>query len=167
MLVAETAFVVPVSTGNRQYFVGISDDALETTTLNPAINITSAYTTNVVAADSAGFILSSLGTSPTVWKYASAKASTASTVDATTIGVTATFDCYTVCRVEVDSSGNIFYYQSISGSSSLGRVDPVYQGSKAAAITTTTSMLPYFAAAATTSAAVEWEIDYMFGACAR
>jgi hypothetical protein len=168
VLVAEFGMVMPVALTARQYFFGLTDDPVETTTLNPSINITTAYTVVLVADDAAGFIYSSLGTLPTVWKYGSALATVASAVSAATVGVTAVVDCYTVMRVEIDSAGNAYYYQTISASSAFGRVQPTSMiGANALAVTPTIALVPYFAAAGTTTTTVEWEIDYCFASQAR
>jgi hypothetical protein len=159
--------VIPNVLTSRQYYAGLTDDALETTTLNPVLNIQTAYTLVDVADDAAGFIFSSLATSPTIWKYASTKAGAGSTVSSSTEANTGVVDCYTVCRVEVDVLGNAFFYQSTAPSSSIGRQEPVFVGSTALAITPTIALLPNFSVAPTTTISVEWEIDYMFGACAR
>jgi len=166
MLVCEIGFVIPTALTARQYFAGLSDDAIEGTS-DGALNISGTYTTVAQADDAAGFIFSSLATAPTIWKYASSAATVVSAASAAKEAVTGTVDAYTVCRVEVDSAGNAFFYQSTSGSTAIGRQAPVYVGSTVSAVTPTVLLLPKFDAAATTTTGVEWEIDYMFGACAR
>jgi len=165
VVVAEWGFVIPTALTARQYFIGLSDDPTEGTTTNGPINIQTGVTLVVVAADASGFIFSSLATGPTVYKMASALNTTASTL--LTPGVTGVVDCYTVCRVEVDSTGKCYFYQSISSAATVGRKDPAYVGTSDTGVTPTVALTPIFTAAATTTTAVEWEIDYALGACAR
>src|SRR3990167_6869532 len=120
-----------------------------------------------VATDAAGFIFSSLATAPTVWKYAATLSVTGSAVSAATEGVTGVVDEYTVCRVEIDSGGNAYFHQSISGGTTLGRKAPEPIGALASAVTTTVGLLPKFDIAPTATTSVEWEIDYCFAAQAR
>ena len=167
MLVAEFGFVIPVALTARQYFCGLTDDPVEATGTNGPLNIQSAYTVVDVATDAAGFIFSSLATAPTVWKYAWTLSGAQSTASAQTEGVTGVVDEYTVCRVEVDSAGNAYFFQSISGGTTLGRKAPAAIGSAALAVTPTVGLLPYFSAAATATTSVEWEVDYCFAAQAR
>jgi len=167
LMVCEWGFVIPVALTARQYYAGLSDDPVEGTTTNGALNIQTAYTLVDVATDAAGWIFSSLATAPTIWKWASTLAGAGSTVAATTEGVTGVVDQYTVCRVEVDALGNAYFHQSISGATTNGRKDPTYRGTNALAVTPTVALLPMFSAAATTTTAVEWEIDYVFAATPR
>jgi len=165
VVVAEWGFLIPTALTARQYFVGLSDDPVEGTGTNGPLNIQTGVTLVDVAADCAGFIFSSLATGPTVYKMAAAIATTPSTL--LTPGVTGVVDCYTVCRVEVDSAGKCYFYQSIASATTGGRPNPAYVGTTDTGVTTTVGLLPYFSAAATTTTAVEWEVDYAFGACAR
>lgn len=167
MAVVEFGFVIPTALTARQYFAGFSDDPVEATGTNGPLNIQSAYTIVDVASDAAGFIFSSLATAPTIWKYGATKANAQSTASAATEGVTGVVDAYTVCRVEIDSSGNAYFYQSTSGSTAIGRQDPVGIGALASAVTAATLLLPVFTCAATATTSAEWEIDYCFAACAR
>ena len=164
VLVAEFGFVIPSALTARQYFTGLTDDAVEGTATNGSLNIQTAYTLVDVADDAAGFIFSSLATAPTVWKYAATLATAGSTVSAATEGVTGVVDQYTVNRVEVDSLGNAYFYQSISGATTSGRKDPTAIGALALAVTPTVGLLPKMDIAPTTTTAVEWELDYCFAA---
>ncbi len=167
LMVCELGFVIPVALTARQYFFGFTDDAVEGTATNGALNIQTAYTLVDVANDAAGFIFSSLATAPTIWKYASTLNTVGSTVSASTEAVTGVVDEYTVCRVEVDALGNAYFHQSISGAAANSRKDPTYRGMNALAVTPTVALLPYFSAAPTTTTGVEWELDYIFAAVAR
>ena len=164
MLVAEFGFVIPTALTARQYFTGLTDDAVEGTATNGSLNIQTGYTLVDVADDAAGFIFSSLATAPTVWKYAATLATAGSTVSAATEGVTGVVDEYTVNRVEVDSLGNAYFYQSISGATTNGRKDPAAIGALALAVTPTVGLLPKMDIAPTTTTAVGWELDYCFAA---
>jgi len=167
VIVSEFGFVIPTALTARQYFVGVSDDPTEGTTTNGPLNIQTGVTLVVVADDAAGFIFSSLATGPTLYKGASSLATVASTLLTLDPVITAVVDCYTVCRVEVDSSGACYLYASISSAATVGRKAPAYVGKTSNGLTPTVALTPYFSAAATTTTAVEWEIDYAFGACAR
>lgn len=167
MLVAEWGFVIPTALTARQYFFGLSDDPVEGTATNGPLNIQTAYTVVDVATDAAGFIFSSLATNPTIWKYAATKAGAQSTASAATEGVTGVVDCYTVCRVEIDASGNASFYQSIAADDTGGRKAPAFLGTLTAAVTTTVPLVLVATAAPTTTTGVEWEIDYAFASVAR
>lgn len=167
MMVMEMGLVIPTALTARQYFCGWTDDPTEGTTTNGPLNIQSAYTLVDVADDAAGWIFSSLATAPTIWKYASTLAGAGSTVAAATEGVTGVVDAYTVCRVEIDAAGNAYFYQSTSGSTSIGRQPVSMIGATPLAVTPTVPLIPVFTAAATTTTAVTWEVDYCFAAEAR
>jgi hypothetical protein len=168
VMVMEMGFVIPTALTARQYYVGWADDPTDGTTTNGALNIQTAYTLVAVNDNAAGFVFSSLATAPTIWKYAAANATAGSTVSAATEGVTAIVDCYTVCRVEIDSAGNAYFWQTMSDSTALGRVQPSRAiGALASAVVATAPLLPMFSAAPTTTTAVTWEVDYCFAAEAR
>lgn len=168
MLICEFGFVIPVALTARQYFVGLSDDPTEGTTTNGPINNTTAYTLVTPATDAAGFVFSSLGTNPTIWKHASVKTDVDGSFNVgSETAITGVVDEYTVCRVEANSAGDCFFYQSISGATTNGRKAPDPVGARAAAIATTVGLLPVFTAAPTTTTGVEWEIDYCYASQAR
>jgi len=166
-MVTELGMVIPTALTARQYFFGWTDDPTEGTGTNGPLSIASAYTITDTADDAAGWIYSSLATAPTVWKYGASLATAQSTASASTEGGTAVVDAYTVLRVEVDSAGNAYFFMSTSGSTSVGRSDPVMVGALALAVTPTVPLLPVFTAAPTTTTGVEWEVDYCFAAEAR
>lgn len=162
-IVGEIGFVVPAALTARQYFFGLSDAATEATATNGPLNIDG--TTNVVAVadDAAGFIMSSLATDADGYYTANAIATTA-VADATNSGLTAVVDRYTKLRVEIDSSGNAYYFGGVAGSATLGRkTQYAIVGTKASAVTASDAFCPIFSAAPTTTTAVEWEIDYILG----
>jgi len=167
LMVTELGMVIPTALTARQYFFGWTDDPTEGTGTNGPLSIASAYTITDTADDAAGWIYSSLATAPTVWKYGASLATAQSTASASTEGGTAVVDAYTVLRVEVDSAGNAYFFMSTSGSTSVGRSDPVMVGALALAVTPTVPLLPVFTAAPTTTTGVEWEVDYCFAAEAR
>jgi hypothetical protein len=167
VLVAEFGFVIPTALTARQYTVGLSDDPVEGTGTNGYLNIASAYTITDVASDAAAWIFSSLATAPTVWKYGATKANAQSTASAATEGVTGVVDQYTVCRIEVDVLGNAYFYQSISGATTSGRLQPTHRGTLQNAVTPTVGLLPKMDIAPTTTTTVDWELDYCFASQAR
>jgi len=167
-MVMEIGMVIPTALTARQYYVGWADDPTDGTGTNGPLNIQTAYTVVDVNDDAAGFIFSSLATAPTIWKYAATLAGAQSTASAQTEGVTGVVDAYTVCRVEIDAAGNAYFYQTSSGSTAIGRVQPTTAiGSLALAVTPTVALLPMFTAAPTTTTGVEWEVDYCFASEAR
>jgi hypothetical protein len=165
MMVMECGFVIPTALTAREYFVGWTDDP--TDAYAGAIMIDGTYTITATAADAAGWIFSSKATAPTIWKYGSVLATAVSSVSAATEGVTGVVDAYTVCRTEIDAAGNAFYFQSSSGSTAIGRQDPVMIGANNLAVTPTVGLVPMFSGQATTTTAMQWEVDYIFAAQAR
>src|SRR5512143_1899942 len=166
VLVGECGFVVPTALTARIYFFGLSDAATEASTANGPLAIDG--TTNVVAVadDAAGFIMSSLATDADGW-YTGNAINTTAVADATNTGLTAIVDRYTKLRVEIDVSGNAYYYGKVCSATTGGRfIQPAMVGSKATAVTTTDPYCPIFSAAATTTTSVEWEIDYILGGVA-
>lgn len=163
VIIGEIGFVVPTALTARQYFFGLSDAATESTATNGPLNIDG--TTNVVAVadDAAGFIMSSLATDADGWYTANAIATTA-VADATNSGLTAIVDRYTKLRVEIDVSGNAYFYGKVHSATTGGRAMQIgYVGQKASAVTASDPYCPIFSAAPTTTTAVEWEIDYILG----
>lgn len=161
VVVAEAGFVVPTALTARQYFFGFSDDETEGTATNGPLNIQTGVTIVDVATDAVGFIMSSLATDADGYYYANTNAGTQST-NGTASGLTAVVDDYTVLRVEVDVLGNAYLYGAISGADVPTEVP--WLATVATAVATTGLLIPIFTAAATTTTAVEWEIDYLFGA---
>ncbi len=159
----EIGFVVPTALTARQYFFGLTDDETEGTGTNGSLNIDGTTNVVAVAADAAGFIMSSLATDADGW-YQGNVIATAAVADATNTGLTAVVDRYTKLRVEIDRSGNAYFHGVVGGSTTIGRsaqMSPV--SSKASAVTASVALLPLFAAAPTTTTGVEWEIDYIAG----
>jgi hypothetical protein len=72
----EIGFVIPTALTARQYFFGLTDDETEGTGTNGSLNITGTTTVVDVATDAAGFIFSSLATSPTHFHMANTNANT-------------------------------------------------------------------------------------------
>ena len=64
-----------------------------------------------------------------------------------------------------DSAAPTIYTQT--GDADLGLTVPVgFVGSQATAVTANELYIPIFSTASTAATAVEWEVDYIFGACA-
>lgn len=163
VLVCEWAFTVPTALTARQYFVGVSDDPTEGTATNGPINITGTTVQVAAADDAAGFIFSSLGSTPTVYKGSSVKATVTSTA---VTGPTAVANTFTRLRTEIDSSGVVNLYGDVGNELTDGRA-LTWRGSPNQGITATVLLVPIFTAAATTTTAVPWEIDWVLAACAR
>jgi len=171
LIVAEIGFVVPVALTARMYFAGLSDAATGGADDDGPISIVTGTTTvSGVTADGVGFLMSSLATDADAWYAVASKATTAGTAFNTTSGTGASagpavVDKYTKLRVEVDVDGDCYFYVVVDGGSNgRDQITPVYQQAQAAAVTAATALLPIFTAASTTTTAVEWEIDYIFGA---
>jgi hypothetical protein len=163
LLVGEVGFVVPAALTARQYYIGLTDNETEGTATNGSLNIQTGTTLVSVAADAAGFIMSSLATDADGYYYSAVNGNTDKAV--TSSGLTAVVDDYTILRVEVDASGDAFFYGAISAASIPTELS--YLGGVGTAVATTAVLIPMFSAAATTTTAVTWEIDYMFGASPR
>lgn len=156
-IVCEWGLTVPAALTARQYFCGLTDDPVEGTATNGALNIQTAYTLVDVADDAAGWIFSSLATAPTIWKYGATKAGAQSTPSASTEGQTQVANTFISLRVEVDVTGAAFFSSRTKRGGSL-----TVHGGLQNALTATALLVPYFSAAATTTTSVPWEIDYGF-----
>lgn len=157
-LVCEWGFTVPTALTARQYFAGLSDDPVEGTATNGPLNIQTGVTVVDVATDAAGWIFSSLATSPTIWKFAATDSGTQDTPTATA-GPTQVADTYIILRTEVDVNGDCYF----SSRASRGGSDTVY-GKSANGTSPDVLLVPMFTAAATATTAVPWEVDFCFAA---
>lgn len=163
MLVIEWGLTVPAALTTRQYFVGVSDDPTEGTATNGALNITGTYTLAAIADDAAGFVFSSLASTPTIWKTAAVKATTASAMAVAQNTITQVANTWSGFRLEIDVLGNVFY------STRTTRGGPLTSWPHAAdqQVTKTVLLVPLFTAAATTTTTVPWELDYCFATAAK
>jgi hypothetical protein len=154
LLVCEWACSIPTALTARQYFAGLSDDPVEGTGTNGSLNIQTTTTIVDVASDAAGFIFSSLASTPTVWKFG---ATDSGTQDTATDAHTGAADTWTGLRVEVDVNGDCtFFSRSRRGGELTGH------GKSANGTSPDVLLVPVFTAAPTTTTAVPWEIDYCF-----
>jgi hypothetical protein len=154
----EIGFVIPTALTARQYFFGLTDSETEGTGTNGSLNIQTATTVVDVADNAAGFIFSSLATSPTHFHMANTNATVQAYVGDSAL--VAIVDNYTRLRVEIDATGKAFYYGAVT--TTRDAVLPLLT-TKALAVATTSLLIPLFTAAPTTTTGVEWEIDYMDG----
>ena len=167
MAVCEFGFVVPVALTARRYFAGFG-----TATTAAGADGTLSIVTGITlvdgsgTGDGAGFVYSSTATDVDGWYIGAVKATVVGT--AVNSGLTAIVDNYQKLRVEIDSDGNVFFFGGVDDASTpVNRAVPVgFVGSAAAAVTANELYIPIFSAASTTTTAVEWEVDYIFGACA-
>jgi hypothetical protein len=106
VIVVEWAMSIPTALTARQYFAGVSDDPVEGTATNGALNIASTTTITDVATDAAGWIFSSLASTPTVWKFG---ATDSGTQDTATDGVQGVFDTWVGLRTEIDVNGDAYF----------------------------------------------------------
>jgi hypothetical protein len=166
LIVCEVGFVIPSALTARQYFFGFSDDETEGTATNGPLNIQTGTTLVDVADDAAGFIYSSLATDADGFYMAATKATVGGTPVISAAGSleTVAVDNYIKLRVEIDSDGDVYFYGAEDLGTANRTVETVFIGAQAAAVTADILYVPIFTAAATTTTAVEWEIDYLFGA---
>jgi len=153
------------------YFFGLGDAVTGGADDDGMLSIVTGTTlVSGATGDAAGFVMSSLATDADAYYAGAVKATSVGTAFNTTSGTGASagpavVDKYTKLRVEVDSDGDVYYYVIVDGgSNSRDQIKPVFQQMQAAAITGTVPFVPIFSAASTTTTAVEWELDYIFGA---
>jgi len=156
VLVVEWAHTIPTALTTRQYFAGFSDDPVEGTTTNGALNIQSGTTITDVATDAAGWIFSSLATNPTLYKFG---ATDSGTQDTATDGPLAVANTWTGLRTEVDVNGDCYFFVRGTRGGSL-----TFYGKSANGTSPDVLLVPLFTAAPTTTTSVPWEIDYCFAA---
>lgn len=173
MCVAEVGFVIPTALTTRGYFFGFTD-VVHTGTGDGALAITTG--TTLVAgnssADSVGFVYSSEATDVDGFYMGAVKATVVGTAvlcDSSIGGnlSTVAVDNYIKLRVEVDADGDVFFFgdEDTAATAINRKMDVQFQGSQAAAITAATLQGVNFSARTTTTTGVEWEVDYLFGAC--
>ncbi len=169
MMVAEVGFVIPGALTTRGYFFGFTD-VVHQGTGDGALAITTG--TTLVAgnssASSTGFVYSSEATDADGFYMGAVKATVVGTAVLCSAGSleTVAVDNYIKLRVEVDAEGDVYFYGAEDLGTANRRIEPVFQGSQATAITATVLQFPMFSARTTTTTAVEWEVDYLFGAIA-
>lgn len=171
VLVAEAGFVIPTALTARQYFFGLSDNAAGTGGADDdgpiAIN-TGTTLISGVTDSGVGFVYSSLATDADGFYMGAVKATVVGTAVLASAGSldTVAVDNYIKLRVEVDSAGNCYFYGAEDLGTANRAVEKVFLGAQATAITADILYQPIFTAASTTTTGVEWEVDYIFGACA-
>ena len=170
--VAEVGLVVPTALTARMYFFGLTSGITAATT-DGALSIVTGITLvdGATGGDAAGFVMSSLATDVDAWYCGAVKATSVGTAynpTAATYSATpgpAVVDKYTKLRVEVDSDGDCYFYEVIdTGTNDRSQLTARWVQTQDAAITAAEAYLPEFSAASTTTTAVEWELDYIFGA---
>ena len=153
IIVVEWGTTIPAALTARQYFAGVSDDPVEGTGTNGALNIATGTTITDVATDAAGFIFSSLATNPTIWKFG---ATDSGTQDTATDALTAVADTYVGLRVEIDVNGDCYF-----STRAVNRHGTLTQWGKSAnGLSPDVLLVPKFDIAPTTTTTVPWEIDY-------
>lgn len=171
VIIAEIGLVVPTALTARMYFAGFGSTATGGADDDGELSIVTGITlvSGATNGDAAGFVMSSLATDVDAWYCGAVKATSVGTAYNATVGTygaaqgPAIVDDYTKLRVEVDSDGDVYYYMIVSPDG--GReVVPGFVQMQNAAITAAEAYLPKFSAASTTTTAVEWELDYIFGA---
>lgn len=169
VVVAEVGFVIPAALTARMYFFGLGT-SLTTATADGELSIVTGTTLvdGSGTGDAAGFVFSSLATDGDGFYMGAVKATSVGTAVLTSTGSleTVAVDNYLRLRVEADTAGNVYFYGAEDTGTLNRNVEPVWCGTQDAAITANELYIPKFSAASTTTTAVEWEIDYIFGATA-
>lgn len=158
VIVCEWATTIPTALTARQYVAGLSDDPVEGTGTNGFLNIATTTTITDVANDAAGWIFSSLATSPTIWKFGATDSGTQDTANATN-GPTGVADTWIGLRVEVDVNGDCYFSSRAKRGGTL-----TFYGKSANGLSPDVLLVPKFDIAPTTTTAVPWEVDYCFAA---
>lgn len=166
-MVAEIGWVIPTALTARMYFFGFG-----TQTTNAAADGTLSIVTGITlvdgsgTGDGAGFVFSSLATDANGFYMGAVKATAVGTAVLSAAGSldTVAVDNYLKLRVEADSAGDVWFYGAEDTGTLNRAIDVVYLGRQAAAITADELYVPIFSAASTVTTAVEWEVDYLFGA---
>lgn len=169
LAVAEVGFVIPSALTARMYFAGFGTAVTKADTDGPISIVTgTTLVDGSGTGDAAGFVFSSLATDANGFYMGAVKATVVGTAVLCSAGDlgTVAVDDYIKLRVEADSAGNVYFHGASDTGTANRRIETVFQGAQATAITANEAYIPYFDAASTTTTAVEWEVDYIFGACA-
>ena len=168
-VIAEIGWVIPTALTARMYFFGLGT-SLTTATADGELSIVTGITLvdGSGTGDAAGFVYSSLATDVNGFYMGAVKATVVGTAALSAAGSldTVAVDNYLRLRVEADSDGDVWFYGAEdTNTTAINRnVEMVRIGFQSAAITADELYVPIFSAASTTTTAVEWEVDYIFGA---
>lgn len=157
MLVFQCRLTVPDAITARIINAGFTDDPTEGAALAMSITTTTWTTT---ATDAALWVLSSLATDNDNFLGQTVDTGTDGTHIASDVAAAA--DTATVLRVELDSVGGAYFYQSDGATAA-----PKFQGYVATGVTETVLLCPYVALASTAMTAADIELDYVVVGCAR
>ncbi len=157
VLVFQLRYSRPTALTTRWENWGFTDDETEGAAIAVSLS-TATWTTTASNAVLGGHYSTATNNTSTQFIGVKANADTASVSSA----VTATIDTAVVGRIEIDSAGQAYFYESFGAVTS-----PAYQGTAGAAVTATTPLIPYVALAGTSAAAAAFEVDYILAACAR
>ena len=157
MLVFQCRLTIPTATTARIINAGFTDDPTEGSALAMSL---STVTWTTTASDAALWVFSSLATANTTFLGQTVD----SDVDGTHIvsAVTAAADTATVLRVELDSLGQAYFYQTNGATA-----EPAYQGYVSVGTSPDVLHCPYVALGSTTTTAADIELDYVVVGCAR
>jgi hypothetical protein len=158
IIAVEWGITIPAALTARQYFAGISDDPVEGTATNGAMSIQATTTITDVATDAAGWIFSSLASTPTFWKFGATDSGTQDTAVDGGVGVA---DTWRGMRTEIDVNGDCYFFTRATRGGAL-----TMWGKSANGLSPDVALLPYFSAAPTTTTSVPWEIDYCYAIAA-
>lgn len=157
MLVFQCRLSTPTAITARIINAGFTDDPTEGATLAAFLSTTTWTTT---ATDMALWVLSSLATDNDNFVGQTSDGGTDGTHIASTVAAAA--DTATVLRIELDSLGQAYFYQSDGATA-----EPAFQGYVATGAAATVLLCPYVALASTATTAADLELDYVVVGCAR
>lgn len=157
MLVFQCRLTIPTAITARIINAGFTDDPTEGIALAMSLSGTTWTTT---ATDAALWVLSSTATDNDNFVGQTVDTN----VDGTHIAsdVAAAADTATVLRVELDSVGGAYFYQSDGATAA-----PKFQGYVSVGASEDVLLCPYVALASTTTTAADIELDYVTVGCAR
>ena len=157
VLVFQCRLTSPTAITARIINAGFTDDPTEGAALAMSLSTTTWTTT---ASDAALWVLSSLATDNDNFVGQTVDTD----VDGTHIAsaVAAAADTATVLRVELDSVGGAYFYQTDGATAR-----PAFQGYVSVGVTETVALCPYVALASTATTAADIELDYVLVSCAR
>lgn len=158
LLVFQCRLTVAGAITARIVNAGFSDDPTEGAAVAMSIS-TATWTTT--ASDAALAVFSSLATANTTFLFQTVDSDTDGTHVASAVSAAA--NTATVIRIEIDSAGGCYFYQS-DGATAI----PAFQGVETAVgVSPDVLLCPYVALASTATTAADLELDYVVVGCAR
>lgn len=158
LLVFQTRLTIPTALTARWINAGFTDDPTEGTNLAASITTTTWTTTTT---DAALAVFCSTATANTTFLFQTVDSDTDGTHVASAVAAAA--NTATVIRIEIDSAGGCYFYQSDGATAR-----PAFQGVETAiGVSPDVLLCPYIALGSTTTTAADLEVDYVVVGCAR